>query len=327
MFLKEVECLIIENDISNLDFPLKVFIRGDWLHSKIEDECLLNIIGPVKNGEIIIDDYENYLVIEPDILINTTGIADSFTCMRRAVLSYRNQTAVDDNKPSSSLIVGSIVHELVEASFKTGSFKEINELDPLLNSLIIKSIEKIFCCEKDEMFVKAKVIETMKNFPKWCALYIRKFPAIHAYIQDPIKKIDRSAPSSAATICLSKILDLEENIWSTMFGLKGKVDATVILKSKKGTSYESLITPFELKTGQSTTSVNHRAQTLLYTLMLNDRYRRPIDYGLLFYITTGDLIRISSFRDEIRSKLQETHYEEWNYPFVWESWARKSDKK
>jgi hypothetical protein len=29
-------------------------------------------------------------------------------------------------------------------------------------------------------------------------------------------------------------------------------------------------------------------------------------------------------RDEIRSKLSETHIEEWNYPFVWESWKLKS---
>ena len=28
-------------------------------------------------------------------------------------------------------------------------------------------------------------------------------------------------------------------------------------------------------------------------------------------------------RDEIRAKLKETHEEEWNYPFVWESWKRK----
>lgn len=28
-------------------------------------------------------------------------------------------------------------------------------------------------------------------------------------------------------------------------------------------------------------------------------------------------------RDEIRAKLSETHVEEWNYPFVWESWRRK----
>lgn len=263
----------------------------------------MNIIGPIKNGEIVIDDKENYLVVEPDILINTTGIADSFTCMRRAVLSYRNQTAVEDNKPSSSLIIGSIVHELVEEAFKTGIFKEINESDPKLNLLITNNIEKIFCCEKDEGFVKEKVLETMKNFPKWCMLYIRKVPAIHAYVQDPIRKSTASSSTDKPTICLSKILDLEENIWSAMFGLKGKVDATVVMKSKRGISYENVICPFELKTGQSTTSVNHRAQTLLYTLMLNDRYRRPIDYGLLFYITTGDLMRISSFRDEIQSIL------------------------
>jgi hypothetical protein len=29
-------------------------------------------------------------------------------------------------------------------------------------------------------------------------------------------------------------------------------------------------------------------------------------------------------RDEIRAKLSETHKEEWNYPFVWESWKLKS---
>lgn len=29
-------------------------------------------------------------------------------------------------------------------------------------------------------------------------------------------------------------------------------------------------------------------------------------------------------RDEIRAKLSETHKEEWNYPFVWESWRLKS---
>lgn len=29
-------------------------------------------------------------------------------------------------------------------------------------------------------------------------------------------------------------------------------------------------------------------------------------------------------RDEIRTQLSETHNEEWNYPFVWESWTLKS---
>ena len=32
----------------------------------------------------------------------------------------------------------------------------------------------------------------MKNFPKWCQLYIRKYPAIHAYVQEQTKTGGRS---------------------------------------------------------------------------------------------------------------------------------------
>lgn len=302
-----VECLIIENDVSNIGFsPLKVVIREDWLHCKVEEEKIINVVGPIENGEIIIDNENNYLVVEPDVLINNTAIADSFSCLRKAVIANRTQISVEDTKPSTSLICGSIVHELVEEAFKTGNFKEITENDSKLNSLISQNIEKIFCCEKDEKFVKEKVIETMKNFPKWCNLYMRNSPALHAYVQDPTRKTNQSNKKSIedkATICISKVLDLEENVWSAMFGLKGKVDATLLTKYKTGDSLETVITPFELKTGQTTTSVAHRAQTLLYTLLLFDRYKRPIDYGLLFYISTGDLIRMPSFRDEIRAIL------------------------
>ena len=30
-------------------------------------------------------------------------------------------------------------------------------------------------------------------------------------------------------------------------------------------------------------------------------------------------------REEIRSQLENTHIEAWNYTFVWESWVRKED--
>lgn len=302
--LKEIECLVIENDVCRIDYaPLKVLIRGDWLECNINEESIVNVIGEIRGGQLVIDDEKNYLVIEPDILINTTGIADSFTCMRRAVLSFRNQTSVEDNKPSASLTIGSIVHEFVGEAFSTGSFREIHSNDPKLNFLISTKIEEIFASEKDEEFIKEKVVETMKNFPKWCQLYLRKYPAIHAYVQEQTK-----TGGGPSTVCISKILDLEENIWSAMFGLKGKIDSTILMKFKSTATanddkYTTVLCPFELKTGQSTTSLNHRAQTMLYTLMLNDRYCRPIDYGLLFYISTGDLIRISAYRRDIQSIL------------------------
>ena len=48
--------------------------------------------------------------------------------------------------------------------------------------------------------------------------------------------------------------------------------------------------PLELKTGKmyhSQGSIEHRAQVMLYSLMLAERYRCPEPSGLLFYIKPG----------------------------------------
>lgn len=75
--------------------------------------------------------------------------------------------------------------------------------------------------------------------------------------------------------CLSinKILDIEENIWSPTFGLKGKIDATVQVVLRGGQNDGATLTvPLELKTGKKSKVMSHRAQTMLYTLLMTDRY-------------------------------------------------------
>lgn len=75
--------------------------------------------------------------------------------------------------------------------------------------------------------------------------------------------------------CLSinKILDIEENIWSPTFGLKGKIDATVQVVLRGGRNDGATLTvPLELKTGKKSKVMSHRAQTMLYTLLMTDRY-------------------------------------------------------
>ncbi len=308
---KILECLKITNGRTEIDFaPLKVIIRDDWLHCRFGIDSVVNIIGTIEGGQILIDNDQNYIITEPDQLISTTTISDAFSCLRRAVLSFRTKASIEDNKPSESLICGSIVHELVEEALRSGSFADTGAMAKKLDSLIKHYIESIFCCDRDEVYIRNKVVEMMQNFPSWCQMYLRRFPAIHAFVQDQLKTSASFAKKSAsandkATICIAKIIELEENIWSVMFGIKGKVDATVLMKfkdaHKEKEPYSQRIVPFELKTGISTTSVSHRAQTLLYTLMLHDRYKRPVDYGLLFYISTGDLVRIPAWREEIRS--------------------------
>ena len=70
---------------------------------------------------------------------------------------------------------------------------------------------------------------------------------------------------------VNKLLDVEEHIWSPMYGLKGNIDATVQVIMKDSRGERTLTAPFEVKTGKSV-SIAHGAQTALYTLLMSDRY-------------------------------------------------------
>lgn len=84
--------------------------------------------------------------------------------------------------------------------------------------------------------------------------------------------------TGSARLAITKTLAVEEDIWSPKYGLKGKVDVSVMGRileegesSRSGDGVEAVI-PFEIKTGKTVTALEHRAQTMLYTLMMSDRY-------------------------------------------------------
>lgn len=74
-----------------------------------------------------------------------------------------------------------------------------------------------------------------------------------------------------ALLCVNKLLDVEEKVWSPVYGLKGMIDATVQVVMLDGVKERTLTVPLELKTGKFP-SAAHKAQTALYTLLLSDRY-------------------------------------------------------
>ncbi|KAI8326137.1 hypothetical protein GQ54DRAFT_238644, partial [Martensiomyces pterosporus] len=59
--------------------------------------------------------------------------------------------------------------------------------------------------------------------------------------------------------------------------------------------------PFELKTGRNTKSISHRAQLILYTLLLSERYNIDISSGMLYYPRTCEMIRVLRLDDELRA--------------------------
>ena len=77
-------------------------------------------------------------------------------------------------------------------------------------------------------------------------------------------------------MCINKLLEVEEHVWSPRYGLKGNIDATVQVVMQDKDTLRTLTVPFEVKTGRNSSSSSHKAQTALYTLLLSDRYGRYI---------------------------------------------------
>lgn len=80
---------------------------------------------------------------------------------------------------------------------------------------------------------------------------------------------DRKAPNrcqdSANLVTVTELADIEENVWSPRFGLKGKIDVTArirIQRPRKGShrTQEERTVPLELKTGRESNSIEHRSQ-------------------------------------------------------------------
>lgn len=102
-----------------------------------------------------------------------------------------------------------------------------------------------------------------------------------------------------ANMAITKLLDVEEHVWSPMYGLKGNIDATVEVAMTDGKQRRTLTVPFEVKTGKHANS-SHMAQTALYTLLLSDRYDIDIACGVLYYMETSKTMRIPAIRHELR---------------------------
>lgn len=107
-----------------------------------------------------------------------------------------------------------------------------------------------------------------------------------------------------ALMCVSKLLDVEEHVWSPMYGLKGNIDATVQVTMDDDGKRRTLTVPFEVKTGKNP-SAAHRAQTALYNLLLSDRYDVEIAFGILYYMETSETIRIPAIRHELRHMIMQ----------------------
>ncbi len=138
-----------------------------------------------------------------------------------------------------------------------------------------------------------------------------------------------TATDAPSLLAIADVLDIEEDIWSPSYGLRGKLDVTVFAhtaatnkpsartqstsglrshffsnpqsSASKIELLNSCPTPFEIKTGRANAGMEHRAQTMLYTLLAEERYSSNVPAGLLYYTQSEEVVRVPRSRNEVRA--------------------------
>ncbi|EZF34348.1 hypothetical protein H101_02103 [Trichophyton interdigitale H6] len=272
-----------------------ITLRDSWFESAVSKDTYIHLIGNFdRNGQCLVDDSSSHaIILDPDHLISATVVADSFTCPRRAVLQDRVKATNDANKPQ---VYGHILHEIFQEAMKANTWN-LPWLKNLINTILPKYIESLFDVNLTFNDAASYLESKMPALRDWAKLYVHPRPTAGSMMDD------RNGATSK--ICINKLLEVEEHVWSPMYGLKGNIDATVQIVLEEEGSQKTLTVPLEVKTGKNNTNQSHRAQTALYSLLLSDRYDINVTFGILYYLEISKTLRVRAIPGEIRQMIQQ----------------------
>lgn len=193
-------------------------------------------------------------------------------CARKPLLQDRLRSTSPITEP---LLYGNLLHELFQSCLINGKWSDdFRQQEALRLCSQESTITAAWQLNKPKTELIDQLIERSASWQVWSSNYLGAAPKIAGILSDPRGK----GVEQSGKVCLSKVHDIEEDIWSPRLGMKGKLDASVQARvvGKTATPAErspaGTVAPFEIKTGRTIGVMEHRAQTMLYTLLMADRY-------------------------------------------------------
>ncbi|USW46949.1 Putative PD-(D/E)XK endonuclease-like domain superfamily, DNA replication factor Dna2 [Septoria linicola] len=299
--------LSVEDEATGL--PAAITLRGSWATTPVSQNAIVHIAHIRRGGspasarspagQVLVSDAEQspLLIVHPDHMLSATTVADSFDCIRKAVLQDRIKATSEGSK---AMVYGKILHEIFQQALCANEWSE-SFLGDLVERTIQLHVEGLWeLGMRDTSLAAEEVKAKMGEITAWAGIFVQSEPSAAAQVDD--KQGEKMLMS------ISKLIAIEEHVWSPLYGLKGNVDATVqtTIASRPGApDLQHLIVPFEVKTGRTTQSAAHRAQTALYTLLMSDRYDVEVEAGILYYLESSSMSRIAPPLNEIKQMIQQ----------------------
>jgi DNA replication ATP-dependent helicase Dna2 len=282
-------------------------LRDDWTTTSVSTGDNVHIVGyfsPTADILVLDNSTNAFIIIHPDILVQGTSVTQATNCTRRSLLDG----IFKKGNVSELTLVGQMVHHVFDEAMKKCDFST-SWLTAVTNleARRLENLNMMFSLGISEDLILGKIRELLPALQEWAEMYVHP-------VDEKNKKLEGDKSGCRAPIAVTQLHDIEENIWSPQFGLKGKIDATVGVKIHRRPSTDSsfksfqslgdLLVPLELKTGKMMSplgSVEHRAQVILYSLMLSDRHDIDVPSGLLLYLKTGHMTGVPSPLNEQRA--------------------------
>ncbi|XP_040218108.1 DNA replication ATP-dependent helicase/nuclease DNA2 [Rana temporaria] len=276
--VREEKHLIITASQEGEDTELCI-LKDDWFELLVKPGDLIHLEGDCIQNTWTISRDSGYLIFNPDLLISGTSIANAIRCLRRSVLSEKFKAS---DKGSRQMLIGTMLHDIFQKATTRGFGGDILQKLALQSAHVPKYLKEMYQLNLSQADLMQEVEEYLPSFQKWASDSVI---TTHQHVGT----LNLSAGGTAAQV--SEFLDIEENIWSPRFGLKGKIDVTAKVKIHQKTKSHLKIMPLELKTGKESNSIEHRSQVILYTLLSQERREDP-ESGLLLYLKTGNMYTV-----------------------------------
>ncbi|KAI0556642.1 DNA replication factor Dna2 [Gracilaria domingensis] len=294
---------------------LTIALCEDWMSSDVKPGDIVRIILTCaddtfqawdrelyENGNpILVTSELNFFVHHPDTLVSATAVADSFACLRKAVISHRTPSGMpkDSALASEAAVFGTLIHDMfqvilasdsntrdyssVECVSQTGGV-DTESFFEAVEEVLYRNYESLYAAKVLDQNARLVLHKVIPNIIEWYKVFMGSgnyTKTLGGLIHDG---------KSSHRVTVKEVHDIEELIWSPVLGLKGKIDASVLFRVD---GVDTGVGVFELKTGNSLgySALSHSAQTELYTLLMSDRNSRFVKHGLLTYMQYREALK------------------------------------
>ena len=301
-----------------------VKLQGSWSSADLAPGEEMNIVtlpktstgddGGAGEGDVICvseksEEMLSVLVRHPARLVTGTKLSAATSCTRQAVLDERVQCGFGHSKAS---VFGSMKHEIIQRCMRANKWTS-DFVGEQIDAVVRESYESMLGAEM-------KLEETLEELKSFTPT-VQDFMATHMNLEmgdlalEPMaaKASDGAARARAGEVKgsfdIREIVDIEDYLTSTTYGVKGIVDVSVRGRVRGGANQGQVGTalmPFEIKTGRE--YFNHRAQVVIYVLLMEDAYRERVDQAVLWYTGKGSPTLIPVTNQERRHIVQARNY-------------------